>query len=143
MTPAGFSLISQVSRVPSMAATLNAWQDSRFQRLVEGSIIIDPEQSIDCVLDHVAIGADTNIGDMVDLSRVMPGRTGPTPHLNGLESPGGRQVHHPRAHSRRQRLTFFRRTTGSTPFLSFPSPTRRTVNYGWLQPNKTDGGALP
>ena len=61
----------------------------------------DPEQSIECVLDHydymvdlvgidhVAIGTDTSIGDMVDLSRVMLGRTGPAPapYLNGLESP--------------------------------------------------------
>ena len=61
----------------------------------------DPGQSIECVLDHydymvklvgvdhVAIGTDTSIGDMVDLSRVMLGRTGPAPapYLNGLESP--------------------------------------------------------
>ena len=61
----------------------------------------DPEQSIECVLDHydymvklvgvdhVAIGTDASIGDMVDISRVMLGRTGtpPAPYLNGLESP--------------------------------------------------------
>ena len=61
----------------------------------------DPEQSIECVLDHydymvnlvgidhVAIGTDTSIGDMVEISRVMLGRTGPAPapYLNGLESP--------------------------------------------------------
>ncbi len=61
----------------------------------------DPEQSIECVLDHydymvnlvgvdhVAIGTDTSIGDMVDISRVMLNRTGPAPapYMNGLESP--------------------------------------------------------
>ena len=61
----------------------------------------DPEQSIECVLDHydymvklvgvdhVAIGTDTSIGDMVGVGRVLMGRTGPTPasYLNGLESP--------------------------------------------------------
>ena len=61
----------------------------------------DPEQSIECVLDHydymvklvgvdhVAIGTDTSIGDMVGVGRVVMGRTGPTPapYLNGLESP--------------------------------------------------------
>ena len=61
----------------------------------------DPEQSIECVLDHydymvelvgvdhVAIGTDASIGDMVEISRVMLGRAGtaPAPYLNGLESP--------------------------------------------------------
>ena len=61
----------------------------------------DPEQSIECVLDHydymvqlvgadhVAIGTDTSIGDMVGVGQVVMGRTGPTPatYLNGLESP--------------------------------------------------------
>ena len=48
-------------------------------------------QSIECVLDHydymmnlvdmdhMAIGTDTSIGDMVEISRVMLGRTGPAP----------------------------------------------------------------
>ena len=48
----------------------------------------DPEQSIECVLDHyvylvklvgvghVAIGTDTCTGDMVEISRVSLGRTG-------------------------------------------------------------------
>ena len=61
----------------------------------------DPEQSIECVLDHydymvnlvgvdhVAIGTDTSIGDMVGVGQVVMGRTGPAPapYLNGLESP--------------------------------------------------------
>ena len=61
----------------------------------------DPEQSIECVLDHydymvklvgvdhVAIGTDTSIGDMVGVGQVVMGRTGPNPapYLNGLESP--------------------------------------------------------
>ena len=61
----------------------------------------DPEQSIECVLDHydymvqlvgmdhVAIGTDTSIGDMVGVGQVLMGRTGPAPasYLNGLESP--------------------------------------------------------
>ena len=40
-------------------------------------------------VDHVAIGTDASIGDMVEISRVMLGRTGPAPapYLNGLESP--------------------------------------------------------
>ena len=61
----------------------------------------DPGQSIECVLDHyeymvslvgvdhVAIGTDTSIGDMVGVGQVVMGRTGaaPAPYLNGLESP--------------------------------------------------------
>ena len=61
----------------------------------------DPEQSIECVLDHydymvklvevdqVAIGTDTSIGHMVGVGQVVMGRTDPTPtpYLNGLESP--------------------------------------------------------
>ena len=61
----------------------------------------DPRQTIECVLDHydymvnlvgvdhVAIGTDTSIGDMVGVGRVVMGRTGPTPapYLDGLESP--------------------------------------------------------
>ncbi len=61
----------------------------------------DPEQSIECVLDHydymvnlvgvdhVAIGTDTSIGDMVGVGQVVMGRTGPAParYLDGLESP--------------------------------------------------------
>ena len=40
-------------------------------------------------IDHVAIGTDTSIGDMVGVGQVVMGRTGPTPapYLNGLESP--------------------------------------------------------
>ncbi len=61
----------------------------------------DPEQSIECVLDHydymvnlvgidhVAIGTDTGIGDSVGVGEVVMGRPGPTParYMNGLESP--------------------------------------------------------
>ena len=61
----------------------------------------DPEQTIECVLDHyeymvqlvgvdhVAIGTDTSIGDMVGVGRVVMGRPdpAPAPYLNGLESP--------------------------------------------------------
>ena len=113
--PAGFSLVNRVGRVPSVAAPLNARPESRIQRIVEESITIDPEQSIHCVLDlydytvrlvgvdQIAIGADTSTGDMVDLIRIMPGRTGPAPHLNGPRVPGGRQLHYTGYHSPRQR----------------------------------------
>ena len=61
----------------------------------------DPEQSIECVLDHydymvqlvgidhVAIGTDTSIGDSVGVGEAVMGRPGPTParYMNGLESP--------------------------------------------------------
>ncbi len=61
----------------------------------------DPEQSIECVLDHydymvnlvgvdhVAIGTDTGIGDTVGVGQAVMGRTdpAPAPYLNGLESP--------------------------------------------------------
>ena len=67
------------------------------------SLSDDPEQDIDCVLDHydymvqlvgidhVGIGTDTTIGDHVAFHRHMMGRDGPdqlpAPYLNGLESP--------------------------------------------------------
>ena len=70
---------------------------------VPNSLSDDPEQDIECVLDHydymvrlvgidhVAIGTDTTIGDHVAFHRVMMGRDGPdqlpAPYLNGLESP--------------------------------------------------------
>lgn len=70
---------------------------------VPNSLSDDPEQDIDCVLDHydymvklvgvdhVAIGTDTNVGDHVAFHRVMLGRDGPgelpAPYLDGLESP--------------------------------------------------------
>jgi membrane dipeptidase len=61
----------------------------------------DPEQSIECVLDHydymmklvgvdhLAIGTDTSIGDGVGVGQFVMGRTAPSPapYLNGLESP--------------------------------------------------------
>ena len=61
----------------------------------------DPEQSIECVLDHydymvnlvgvdhVGIGTDTSIGDSVGVGEAVMGRPGPTParYMNGLESP--------------------------------------------------------
>ena len=70
---------------------------------VPNSLSDDPEQDIDCVLDHydymaqlvgidhVGIGTDTTIGDHVAFHRHMMGRDGPdqlpAPYLNGLESP--------------------------------------------------------
>jgi membrane dipeptidase len=70
---------------------------------VPNSLSDDPEQDIECVLDHydymvklvgvdyVAIGTDTTIGDHVDFHRKIMGRDGPgqlpAPYLNGLESP--------------------------------------------------------
>ena len=69
---------------------------------VPNALSDDPEQDIDCVLDHydymvnlvgvdhVGIGTDTNIGDHVAFHRVMLGRDAsqlPAPYLNGLESP--------------------------------------------------------
>ena len=70
---------------------------------VPNSLSDDPEQDIECVLDHydymvnlvgidhVGIGTDTTIGDHVAFHRNMMGRDGPTefpaPYLNGLESP--------------------------------------------------------
>ena len=69
---------------------------------VPNSLSDDPEQDIDCVLDHydymvqlvgvdhVGIGTDTNIGDHVAFHRVMLGRDPeqlPAPYLDGLESP--------------------------------------------------------
>lgn len=70
---------------------------------VPNSLSDDPEQDINCVLDHydymvnlvgvdhVGIGTDTNVGDHVAFHRVMLGRDGPSqlpaPYLNGLESP--------------------------------------------------------
>ena len=75
----------------------------------------DPEQSIECVLDHydymvqlvgidhVAIGTDTSIGDMVGVGQVVMGRTGPSPAPlpQRLGVPGRRQEHRPRAYSPR------------------------------------------
>ena len=69
---------------------------------VPNSLSDDPEQDIECVLDHydymvrlvgadhVGIGTDTNVGDHVDFHRKVLGRTDdllPAPYLNGLESP--------------------------------------------------------
>lgn len=70
---------------------------------VPNSLSDDPEQDIECVLDHydyfvglvgvdsVGIGTDTTIGDHVAFHRQMMGRDGlaeyPAPYLNGLESP--------------------------------------------------------
>ncbi len=70
---------------------------------VPNSLSDDPEQDIECVLDHydymaqlvgvdhVAIGSDTVIGDHVDFHRTMMGRDAPNElparYLNGLESP--------------------------------------------------------
>ena len=70
---------------------------------VPNSLSDDPEQDIECVLDHydymanlvgvdhVAIGTDTTIGDHVAFHRTMMGRDGPdefpAAYLNGLESP--------------------------------------------------------
>ena len=44
MTPGGFNLVSQVGRVPSMNVPLDARQESRFQHLMEESIMIDLHQ---------------------------------------------------------------------------------------------------
>ena len=44
MTPGRFNLVSQVGRVPSMAVPLDSGQESRFQRLMEESIMIDLHQ---------------------------------------------------------------------------------------------------
>lgn len=73
---------------------------------VPNSLSDDPQQDINCVLDHydymvrlvgidhVGIGTDTLIGDHVALHRKMAGanpgmgdRVYPAPYLNGLESP--------------------------------------------------------
>ena len=69
---------------------------------VPNSLSDDPEQDIDCVLDHydymvklvgidhVGIGTDTNVGDHVAFHQVMLGRDPsqtPAPYLDGLESP--------------------------------------------------------
>ena len=69
---------------------------------VPNSLSDDPDQDINCVLDHydymvrlvgidhVAIGTDTLIGDHVAFHKKMLGglmRDFPTPYLNGLESP--------------------------------------------------------
>ena len=70
---------------------------------VPNSLSDDPEQDIECVLDHydymvnlvgvdhVGIGTDTTIGDHVAFHKLMMGRDGlaeyPAPYLNGLESP--------------------------------------------------------
>ena len=75
----------------------------------------DPEQSIECVLDHydymvklvgvdnVAIGTDTSIGDMVGVGQVVMGRTSPAPapYIIWIGVSGRRQEHHPRPHSPR------------------------------------------
>ena len=44
MTPGRFNLVSQVGRVPSMTVPLDLRQESRFQRLMEESIMIDLHQ---------------------------------------------------------------------------------------------------
>jgi len=69
---------------------------------VPNSLSDDPEQDIECVLDHydymvnligvdhVGIGTDTLIGDHVYFQHYMLGRSldeMPAPYLNGLESP--------------------------------------------------------
>ena len=66
------------------------------------SLSDDPDQDINCVLDHydymvklvgvdhVAIGTDTLIGDHVAFHKKMLGKlmtNVPAPYLNGLESP--------------------------------------------------------
>ena len=45
--------------------------------------------ALDIGVNHVAIGTDTSIGDMVGVGQVVMGRTGPAPapYLNGLASP--------------------------------------------------------
>ena len=74
---------------------------------VPNSLSDDPEQDIECVLDHydymvnlvgidhVAIGTDTTIGDHVAFHRQVMGRDAPAefpaPYLNGLESPADGQ----------------------------------------------------
>ena len=74
---------------------------------VPNSLSDDPEQDIECVLDHydymvnlvgidhVGIGTDTTIGDHVAFHKLMMGRDGlaeyPAPYLNGLESPADGQ----------------------------------------------------
>lgn len=69
---------------------------------VPNSLSDDPDQNIECVLDHydymvklvgvdhVGIGTDTRVGDHVAFHRVVLGRTPeqlPAPYLDGLESP--------------------------------------------------------
>ena len=69
---------------------------------VPNSLSDDPDQNIECVLDHydymvklvgvdhVGIGTDTSVGDHVAFHRVVLGRTPeqlPAPYLDGLESP--------------------------------------------------------
>ncbi len=69
---------------------------------VPNSLSDDPEQDIECVLDHydymvnlvgvdhVGIGTDSTVGDHVAFHRVLLGRGPdqlPAPYLNGLESP--------------------------------------------------------
>ena len=70
---------------------------------VPNTLSDDPEQDIECALDHydymvklvgvdhVAIGTDTTIGDHVSFHRMMMRRDAPenlpAPYLNGLESP--------------------------------------------------------
>ena len=69
---------------------------------VPNSLSDDPNQDIECVLDHydymvklvgidsVGIGTDTNVGNHVDFHRVILGRSPeqlPAPYLDGLESP--------------------------------------------------------
>ena len=44
MTPGRFNLVSQVGRVPSMTVPLDSRQESRFQHLIEESIMIDLHQ---------------------------------------------------------------------------------------------------
>jgi len=74
---------------------------------VPNSLSDDPEQDIECVLDHydymvklvgidhVGIGTDTTIGDHVAFHRQVMGRDAPAelpaPYLNGLESPADGQ----------------------------------------------------
>ena len=74
---------------------------------VPNALSDDPEQDIECVLDHydyivklvgidhVAIGTDTTIGDHVAFHRQVMGRDAPAelpaPYLNGLESPADGQ----------------------------------------------------
>jgi membrane dipeptidase len=69
---------------------------------VPNSLSDDPDQDINCVLDHydymvrlvgidhVGIGTDTSVGNHVAFHRVVLGRQPeqlPAPYLNGLESP--------------------------------------------------------
>ena len=81
---------------------------------VPNSLSDDPEQDIECVLDHydymanlvgvehVGIGTDTTVGDHVAFHRVVMGRDGPdqlpAPLPQRPRVPRRRRQHHPRPH---------------------------------------------